>query len=549
MSANLIVAEPDRFDSLKLPRLASRRADIVSLRYEALVQLASGLTGVTLDDVVAHLVARLQGAVDFDWLQLVIREESDSALASVRGPSARRRANVSTDEARPRWVSNYQQSLRVGDCDDAAVGPADTRADAPQVCRSFCGVPLKVSFRPVGALCVATRSLHAYSDADERFLTVVADRVALVIDGLCARGYLATEPGRPNATDRTAVSPARTELELAHPENGSLPLGDPAPEDVICDGIVGRSEVLRRVVAQLEMVAPTDSTVLIWGETGTGKELVARAVHNLSARRANAFVKCNCAAIPTGLLESELFGHERGAFTGAIAQRIGRFELANRGTIFLDEIGETPLELQPKLLRVLQEREFERLGNSRTLRTDARLVAATNANLQEMVDGKRFRADLFYRLNVFPIQIPPLRDRPEDIPLLVTHFACACALRMHRTVRRIPSTAMDALVRYSWPGNVRELQNLIERAVVLSSGDMLQVPVPEIADESKVSASQQTLEEVERAHILATLKTTRWTLSGPRGAANRLGLKRSTLQGRMKILGIERPPQNDEAAH
>jgi formate hydrogenlyase transcriptional activator len=313
--------------------------------------------------------------------------------------------------------------------------------------------------------------------------------------------------------------------------------------------MVGRSAALRQVVTQLETVAPTGSTVLICGETGTGKELIARALHTLSTRRGNAFVKCNCAAIPTGLLESELFGHEKGAFTGAVAQRIGRFELANRGTIFLDEIGETPLEVQPKLLRVLQEREFERLGNSRTLRTDARLVAATNVKLQEMVDAKRFRADLFYRLNVFPIQIPALRERPDDIPRLVTHFAHEYARRMHRNITFISSATMEALVRYSWPGNIRELQNLIERAVILSFGDELQVPLSEIDDASKTSASQQTLEEAERAHILQTLKKARWTLSGPRGAANRLGLKRSTLQFRMKKLGIERPEESDQATH
>src|SRR5712691_6896700 len=291
---------------------------------------------------------------------------------------------------------------------------------------------------------------------------------------------------------------------------GPMLLGDPAPEDVICEGIVGQSVALRNVVTQLETVAPTDTTVLICGETGTGKELIARAVHNLSARRANAFVKCNCAAIPTGLLESELFGHEKGAFTGAVTQRIGRFELANRGTIFLDEIGEAPLEVQPKLLRVLQEREFERLGNSRTLRSDARLVAATNVNLVAMVDAKRFRADLFYRLNVFPIQIPPLRERPEDIPLLVRHFVHDCARRMHRTITVIPSARMDALVRYSWPGNIRELQNLIERAVILSPGDVLQVPVWAIDEAPRPCSEQQTLEEAERAHILATLRKTRW---------------------------------------
>src|SRR5512139_163854 len=328
------------------------------------------------------------------------------------------------------------------------------------------------------------------------------------------------------------------------PEPGSAPLRDPVPEDFICEGIVGRSAALRNVLTQVEMVAPTDSTVLICGETGTGKELIARAVHNRSARRAHAFVKCFCAAIPTGLLESELFGHEKGAFTGAVVQRIGRFELANHGTIFLDEIGEAPPELQPKLLRVLQEREFERLGSSRTLHTDARLVAATNVDLPEIVHAKRFRADLYYRLNVFPIRVPPLRERPEDIPLLIRYFARGYARRMNKSITRIPSTAMDALVRHSWPGNIRELQNLIERAVILSSSGMLVVPVSEIGERirvSKGSGSQQTLEEAERAHILATLKETRWILSGPRGAASRLGLNRSTLQFRMKKLGIARP--------
>ena len=323
----------------------------------------------------------------------------------------------------------------------------------------------------------------------------------------------------------------------------ALSFGDPVSEDSICEGMVGRSVALRSVLEQLEIVASTDATVLICGETGTGKELVARAVHNISARRTSPFVKCNCAAIPTGLLESELFGHERGAFTGAVVQRIGRFELANRGTIFLDEIGEAPLDLQPKLLRVLQEGEFERLGNSRTLRTNARLVAATNVDLPEMVDAKRFRADLYYRLNVFPIHVPPLRERPEDIPLLVRHFVRDYASRMHRKIKVVTAAAMDALVRYPWPGNVRELQHLIERAVILSTSELLKVPISDIDKNigaPKAGNSQQTLQEVERAHILATLKESGWILSGPRGAARRLGLNRSTLQFRMKKLGIDR---------
>src|SRR5258707_1428965 len=256
-------------------------------------------------------------------------------------------------------------------------------------------------------------------------------------------------------------------------EIATLPLADVGPADMVYEGIVGRSRTLRDLVDHIKLVAPTESTVLICGETGTGKELVARAVHHLSARRSHAFVKCNCAAIPTGLLESELFGHEKGPFTAAVAQRIGRFELANHGTIFLDEIGEAPLELQPKLLSVLQQREFERVGNSHTQRTGARVVAATNVNLKQMIGSKRFRADLYYRLNVFPIEVPPLRDRPEDIPLLVRHFVREAARRMNRNVTRIASTAMDALVAHPWPGNIRELQNFVERSVIRSAGDEL----------------------------------------------------------------------------
>jgi formate hydrogenlyase transcriptional activator len=314
-------------------------------------------------------------------------------------------------------------------------------------------------------------------------------------------------------------------------------------DDMIDEGFIGRSRAMRDVFDQIRMVAPTDSTVLVCGETGTGKELVARAVHRLSARRAQAFLKCNCAAIPAALLESELFGHEKGAFTGAVAQRLGRFELANRGAIFLDEIGEMPLELQPKLLRVLQEREFERLGSSRTIRTDVRLIAATNVDLPRMVAGKRFRADLYYRLNVFPIDVPPLREHPEDIPVLVRHFVREAAHRMNRRSLWISPSAMDALVAHSWPGNIRELQNLIERSVIRSPGDELRVSLDDLDDAAEIESGVDggTLKEAERLHILGTLKRTGWVLSGPRGAATRLGINRSTLQFRMKKLGIERP--------
>ena len=310
--------------------------------------------------------------------------------------------------------------------------------------------------------------------------------------------------------------------------------------------IVGQSAALRHVLKEVETVAPTDSTVLICGETGTGKELIARAIHNLSLRRSNPFVKLNCAAIPTGLLESELFGHEKGAFTGAIAQRIGRFELANHGTIFLDEIGDIPLELQPKLLRVLQEREFERLGSTRTLHTDARLIAATNANLVKRVDEKRFRSDLYYRLNVFPILIPPLRERREDIPVLVNHFVQKYTRRMNKRIDTIPATAMKAMSEYHWPGNVRELENFIERAVILSGGSELQLPLAELLQPKNSSrtfseSNSTTLREAEREHILRTLKDTKWIIGGPAGAPARLGMKRTTLGSLVKRLGITRP--------
>jgi len=329
---------------------------------------------------------------------------------------------------------------------------------------------------------------------------------------------------------------------IARDHTARQPKGDTGTHNF--EEIVGTSAALAAVLKQVEVVAPTESTVLILGETGTGKELIARAIHTASSRSGRPFVKLNCAAIPTGLLESELFGHEKGAFTGAIAQRIGRFELADGGTIFLDEVGDIPLELQTKLLRVLQEREFERLGSTRTLRTDARLIAATNRDLREMVEQRKFREDLFYQLNVFPINVPALRERSEDIPLLVNHFAQRFARRMNRTIETIPAETMAVLTRYPWPGNIRELQNLIERAVILSHGPMLQVPLQDLDNRTsprRDNEKDQTLEEAQRAHILAILNATRWVLAGPRGAAARLGINRSTLQFRLKKLGIVRP--------
>ena len=305
--------------------------------------------------------------------------------------------------------------------------------------------------------------------------------------------------------------------------------------------IVGTSAALKAALKQVEVVAPTESTVLILGETGTGKELIARAIHTISSRSSRAFVKLNCAAIPSGLLESELFGHEKGAFTGAVAQRIGRFELADGGTLFLDEVGDIPLELQPKLLRVLQEQEFERLGSTRTQRVDVRMVAATNRNLEQMVGDKQFREDLYFRLNVFPVRIPPLRERAGDIPLLVRHYVDKYAQRMNKRIETISEEAMAALCRHSWPGNIRELQNFIERAVILTPGSILQIQISELERSTPItSTTANTLEDMEREHILQTLRETGGVVGGRLGAALRLGLKRTTLLSKMERLGISR---------
>ena len=317
-------------------------------------------------------------------------------------------------------------------------------------------------------------------------------------------------------------------------------------DDPRFEQIVGKSSALESVLAHVERVAPTDSTVLVQGETGTGKELIARAIHNLSTRCGRAFVKLNCAAIPLDLLESELFGHEKGAFTGAIAQKIGRFELAHRGTLFLDEVGDIPPALQPKLLRVLQEQEFERLGGTHTHRVDVRLVAATNRDLADMVKRSEFRVDLYYRLNVFPVVMPPLRDRRGDIPTLVGHFIEKFSRKMGKRIDSVPRETMAALSAYDWPGNIRELQNLIERAVILADDGVLPNPLPPIGSERVIATpAAPTLKDSERVAILRTLESTDWVIGGSNGAAVRLGVNRTTLINKMKRLGISRPQRDD----
>ena len=383
--------------------------------------------------------------------------------------------------------------------------------------KCFCILPLFTSTRDLGILALGTLAEGSFQQGDIDLLAQVANQVAIAVENALAYREIA------ELKNKLAEEKLYLEEEIRTEHN--------------FQEAIGESAALKRALSQAETVAPTDSTVLILGETGTGKEMIARAIHDLSRRREGTFVKINCAAIPTGLLESELFGHEKGAFTGAIAQKIGRFELAHHGTLFLDEVGDIPLELQPKLLRVLQEREFERLGGTRTIRVDVRVVAATNRNLAPMVEEGLFRRDLYYRLNVFPIMIPPLRERSEDIPLLVRYFVQKYARLMDRRIETVSAEEMDALTRYHWPGNVRELENLIERAVILSPGPELRLPVAELEQHSEIP-SNLTLQAAEREHIIRVLRETNWVVGGPRGAATRLAMKRTTLQSKMRKLGI-----------
>jgi formate hydrogenlyase transcriptional activator len=403
--------------------------------------------------------------------------------------------------------------------------------------KSGCCLPLVSHNRALGTLNIGSRREEAFSSEDIDLLGQVASQVAMALENVLAYRQIQ------ELKDKLAEEKLYLEDEIRTEFN--------------FEELVGESAVLKRVLQDAETVGATASTVLIHGETGTGKELIARAIHNLSPRRGRTFVKINCAAIPTGLLESELFGHEKGAFTGAISRKIGRFELSHQGTIFLDEVGDIPLELQPKLLRVLQEQEFERLGGTRTIRVNVRLLAATNRDLAEMVEQGSFRRDLYYRLNVFPLHVPPLRERVEDVPTLVRYFAQKFAYRMDKAIESIPTEAMEALSQWHWPGNVRELENFIERAVILTRGTVLQLPMAELAVSGEGSSSQRprvtkppslnpgghearTLSSVERQYILKALDESNWVVGGPRGAAARLGLKRTTLQSRMRKLGITR---------
>jgi len=444
-------------------------------------------------------------ALDFPSSRGFIREEMVLTLAGVPSSEAIR----------------LRQPVRFDQTSLENMGGEGAKLLLSEGLRSGVCLPLLTRNAVLGTLNLASRQAELFSDPDIELLGQIAVQFAIALENALA--YCEIEELKNRLAEEKLI------------------LEDEMRSGYQFEDIVGESAALREVLQKVETVAPTDSTVLLLGETGTGKERVARAIHNLSRRSQEPFVKINCAAIPTGLLESELFGHEKGAFTGAIAQKVGRFELAEGGTIFLDEVGDIPPELQPKLLRVLQEQEFERLGGNRTIRVDTRVVAATNRDLATMVAERQFRSDLYYRLNVFPIRIPPLRERTGDIPLLARFFAQMYSRRLNRSIETIPTETMDALVRYPWPGNVRELENLVERAVILSPGTVLRVPLAELQSMADAApAKSSTLEEMEREHILQALRASRWRLSGPNGAATKLGMKRTTLQSRMKKLGITR---------
>ena len=512
-----------------MQRELARERDRLRLLLEVNNAVVSHLN---MDDVFASVSASLQKVIQHDGCSLMLYEpdtgqyrchvlkvsknesfvEEGRAEKSVKSPGC-----IAYSTGAPA-VFNEQNLI------DLAAESKIAQHLLAEGVKSFCSIPLQSHDRILGTLNIGRLHEDAFNHEDVELLSQVAQQIAIGVENGLAYREIAELKEKLNEEKLYLEREIRSEHNF--------------------EEIVGDSRPLKDVLAQIEIVSPTDSTVLIQGETGTGKELVARAIHNLSSRRSRTFVKLNCAAIPTGLLESELFGHEKGAFTGAIAQKIGRFELANGGTLFLDEVGDIPLELQSKFLRVLQEQEFERLGSIRTIRVDIRLVAATNRDLAQMVTDKEFRSDLFYRLNVFPILNPPLRARANDIPALVQYFTQKFAARMNKRITSIPTDTMAALSRYHWPGNIRELENFIERAVILTRGSSLTVPLAELKSrrgESGDAPQLSTLEEAEREHIRRALQQANWLVGGPAGAAVRLGMKRTTLQSRMVKLGIERP--------
>lgn len=495
------------------------------------------LSNLDVRELFTAISATLRRIMPHEYASLALYgpDSKDLRLLSLEHPdkeSALGKEMLSpAQEALAGCAMNSRQPLVLNDLESGAARSRAADRLAAGGVKSACFLPLITQDRVLGTLNLVSRLKGAFGTQQVDLLQQVAGHVAIALD---------------NAMTYRKVAELKERLA-----EEKLYLEEEIRTEYHFEEIIGESPVLKRILKQVESVGPTNATVLILGETGTGKELIARAIHDLSPRRDRTFVKLNCAAIPTGLLESELFGHEKGAFTGAISQKIGRLELAHEGTLFLDEVGDIPLELQPKLLRALQEKEFERLGSTRTIPVDVRLLAATNRDLARMVADRQFRSDLYYRLRVFPITVPPLRERAEDIPILVRYFAQKHADRMHRRIEIIPPEAMEALVRWHWPGNVRELENIIERAVILSPGPVLRVPLAELAPiegEKGDGETAGTLEDAEREHILRMLRQSRGIISGPNGAAALLGLKRTTLNSKMRKLGITRGEINKNSS-
>ena len=477
--------------------------------HDLLVAASSSVRQVMHCDAAAIMLADSGGA----HLRVHALDYPDSRGIFVEG------AMIPIEGTMPGDSFKSGKPMVVNRLDPAEMPPEMYKKASAEGLNSFCDVPLISRSRLLGVLAVARREENAFRADDVAFLTQVANQVAIGVENSLAYSKIA------ELTDRLAQE--------------KLYLEDEIRGDMDFEGIVGQSSALRHVLNLVETVAPSDSTVLLLGETGTGKELIARAIHDRSKRKDRTFVKLNCAAIPTGLLESELFGHERGAFTGAITQKIGRLELADQGSLFLDEVGDIPIEIQPKLLRALQEREFERLGGIHTKKVNVRLVAATNRDLEKMIENREFRSDLYYRLNVFPIRIPPLRERPEDIPLLVRYFTQKYARRMEKQIESVPTSAMKKVAAWHWPGNIRELENFIERSVILTHGSALEVPVSEIGTNGASVPVLGSRQASDREEILRILQDTRGRVAGAQGAAARMGIKRTTLISRMKKLGID----------
>jgi len=522
----LAVALSERLSRKQLHR-AESELELSHARFELIMSVVNRIISAEdLGEVLIEVTAKTRRILDCDLAMMALFDKGTGGL-KIDTIEAVNSGFIADEEIRSKLTARLDSIVLSAENGkpwtgrveglDAIVSPAGAKHTEPT---EACVIPILARGQVLGSMALAQSHGKRFTADQVAFISHVGAQLALAIELAMVNGELRERRqdfGQENVYLKGEIS---SEMNF--------------------EGIVGKSASLGRVLKEVEIVAPTDSGVLILGETGTGKELIARAVHDRSSRRHQNFVKVNCAAIPSGLLERELFGHEKGAFTGAIMRKAGRFEVADKGTIFLDEVGDIPLDLQPKLLRVLQEHEFERLGSTRTQQVDVRVIAATHRDLKQMVDNGQFRSDLYYRLNVFPLTIPPLRDRAEDIPILVRYYVEKYARRMSRRIEEISTSAMEALCNYCWPGNVRELQNFIERAVILSQGQVLQAPLSDLEQSQKLKLG--TLEEVEREHVLHALREAHWVIGGPSGAAARLGMKRTTLAYRIRKLKIPRKP-------